>query len=97
MADEFVGLIICELHIVEGSADSPPAADRVQESQQESILLPLNVVKRREGERANSRLLKKVGRFREGDVRNRGRKERRHLLRKRFEDEAQLRSHLNKE
>ena len=62
------------------SPPPPPAADRVQESQQESILLPLNVVKRRGrqggGEGKFKAVLKKVGRFREGDVRNRGRKER---------------------
>ena len=55
------------------SPPPPPAADRVQESQQESILLPLNVVKRRGrqgGEGKFKAVLKKVGRFREGDVRN---------------------------
>ena len=44
-------------------------AVRVQESQQESILLPLNVVKRRGEERGEFKAVEK-GRFRESDVRN---------------------------
>ena len=76
------------------SQPSPPAEGRgpcSRVAQQESILLPLNVVKRRggEGEGKFKAVLKKVGRFREGDVRNRGQKEgevglRRHCLRRKL-------------